>query len=161
MAEIESRLAEAGLILPDKLRLPEGMVLPFPEVHVVGDRAMISGASALEPDGTVSGPFGQVGAEVTLDQAHLLARKTALTMISSLKRRLGDLDRVAQWVKVLGMVNSAPGFGDQPAVINGFSHLILDLWGPERGAHARSAVGMAGLPMRIAVEVEAEVLIRP
>ncbi|MBU6478640.1 MAG: RidA family protein, partial [Xanthomonadaceae bacterium] len=78
-------------------------------------------------------------------------------MLGSLRRELGDLDRVKHWVRVFGMVNSAPGFNRQPAVINGFSDLILQLWGDDAGAHARSAVGMAELPFDIPVEIEAEV----
>ncbi len=79
-------------------------------------------------------------------------------MIAGLKRSLGDLDRITGWVRVFGMVNSAPDFSAQPTVINGFSHLILDLFGPEVGHHARSAVGMAALPMQLAVEIEGEVI---
>jgi len=81
----------------------------------------------------------------------------ALAVLASLRRELGDLDRVRQWNRVFGMVNSAPGFNKQPAVINGFSDLILELYGTEAGGHARSAVGMAELPFDIPVEVEAEV----
>jgi enamine deaminase RidA (YjgF/YER057c/UK114 family) len=94
---------------------------------------------------------------VTVEQARELARRVALSMLASLQRELGDLDRVSAWLRVFGMVNSAPGFNRQPAVINGFSELILQLYGPDRGAHARSAVGMAALPFDIAVEIEAEV----
>ena len=78
-------------------------------------------------------------------------------MLGALQRGLGDLDRVTHWVRIFGMVNSAPGFTDTPGVINGFSDLILELYGPEIGAHARSAVGMAELPFNTAVEIEAEV----
>ena len=81
----------------------------------------------------------------------------ALSILGSLKRELGELDRVTAWLRVFGMVNSAPGFDRQPSVINGFTELILELYGPERGAHARSAVGMAELPFGIPVEIEAEV----
>jgi enamine deaminase RidA (YjgF/YER057c/UK114 family) len=81
-------------------------------------------------------------------------------MLGSLKRELGDLDRVTAWLRVFGMVNSAPGFTQHPAVINGCTDLILELWGAEAGAHARSAVGMAGLPFDIPVEIEAEVEIQ-
>jgi enamine deaminase RidA (YjgF/YER057c/UK114 family) len=80
-------------------------------------------------------------------------------MLASLKRELGDLDRVLAWLRVFGMVNSAPGFDRQPNVINGFSDLILQLYGPEPGDHARSAVGMAELPLGVPVEIEAEVQI--
>jgi enamine deaminase RidA (YjgF/YER057c/UK114 family) len=81
----------------------------------------------------------------------------ALSILGSLHRALGDLDRVRAWTRVFGMVNSAPGFNRQPTVINGFSDLIIGLYGPERGAHSRSAVGMAELPFDIPVEIEAEV----
>src|SRR5205814_1447080 len=109
------------------------------------------------PDGSVAGPLGKVGAEVSLDKAYQAARLTALSMLGSLKRELGDLDRVTAWLRVFGMVHSSPGFQRQPQVINGFSDLILELYGPERGRHARSAVGMAELPFGIPVEIEAEV----
>jgi enamine deaminase RidA (YjgF/YER057c/UK114 family) len=81
-------------------------------------------------------------------------------MLGSLQRELGTLDLITGWLRVFGMVNTAPGFDQQPTVINGFSHLILDVFGPEVGRHARSAVGVASLPFGIPVEVEAEVSIR-
>src|SRR5262249_17309011 len=102
-------------------------------------------------------PRGKVGLEVSLEQAKLCSRLTGLSILGSLKRELGDLDRVSAWLRVFGMVNSAPGFRDQPAVINGFTELIVELYGPEGGRHARSAVGMAELPFGIPVEIEAEV----
>jgi enamine deaminase RidA (YjgF/YER057c/UK114 family) len=92
-----------------------------------------------------------------VEQGYEAARLTALSMLGSLQRELGDLDRITQWVRVFGMVNSAPGFNRQPAVINGCSDLILQLWGDDAGAHARSAVGMAELPFGIPVEIEGEV----
>jgi enamine deaminase RidA (YjgF/YER057c/UK114 family) len=82
-------------------------------------------------------------------------------MLRSLEDELGDLDRIMGWARVFGMVNAAPGFTDTPRVVNGFTELILDVFGPDVGAHARSAVGMAELPMQIAVEIEAEVILRP
>jgi hypothetical protein len=97
---------------------------------------------------------------VSLDEAVLSARLTALSMLGSLQRELGTLDRITGWVRVFGMVNSAPDFDQQPTVINGFSDLILDVFGTHVGRHTRSAVGMAALPFGIPVEVEAEVLIR-
>ncbi|MFE0626308.1 RidA family protein [Streptomyces sp. NPDC058864] len=93
-------------------------------------------------------------------EAYDAARSTALAVLASLRAALGDLDRVVAWLRVFGMVNAAPGFASAPAVVNGFSDLILELWGPEAGSHARSAVGLAELPFRIPVEIEAEVLIR-
>jgi hypothetical protein len=78
-------------------------------------------------------------------------------MLGSLKRELGDLDRISAWTRVFGMVNSAPGFNQQPSVINGFSELVLELFGPIVGAHSRSAVGLAELPFDLPVEIEGEV----
>ena len=98
-----------------------------------------------------------MGAEVSEEEAYEAVCLTALAALASLKRALGDLDRVTAWLRVFGMVNSAPGFDRQPNVINGYSDLILELYGPEVGDHARSAVGMAGLPLGMPVEVEAEV----
>ena len=155
---IEARLAELGLTLPPLLTMP-GVKLPFDSVRVLGDRAVVSGHGAQGPDGRLVGPFGKVGAEVTEEQGYAAARSVALSMIASLQRTLGDLDRITAWVKLLGMVNSAPDFDRQPAVINGASDLIIEVFG-DAGRHARSAVGVAALPWRIAVEIEGEVLIR-
>jgi hypothetical protein len=127
--EIEARLNALGLSLPAAPVLPPGVRLPFTFVRVRGNRAIISGHSALEPDGAIAGPFGKVGSEVSVEEGYTAARLTALAMLGSLQRELGDLDRVAAWVRVFGMVNAAPGFRDLPAVINGCSDLILDLYG--------------------------------
>lgn len=159
MGRVEQRLRELGLELPPQVPLPDGVTLPFPWVNLRGGRAFVSGHGPQQPDGQLAGPFGQVGAEVDVDQARVLARLCGLSMLASLHRALGDLDRVTGWTRVLGMVNSAPGFDRQPLVINGFSELIVEVFGPEVGRHARSAVGMAGLPFSMAVEIEAEVLI--
>jgi enamine deaminase RidA (YjgF/YER057c/UK114 family) len=157
--KIEQRLAERGLALPGPMKLPPGTVLPFPWVRVHGHRVFISGHGPLEMDGSLAQPLGKVGADVTEEQAYAAAAKTALAVLASLKRHLGDLDRVTAWLRVFGMVATAPGFTRMPAVINGFSDLILDLWGDEAGRHARSAVGLAALPFDIPVEIEAEVAI--
>ncbi|MEO6968205.1 MAG: RidA family protein [Rhodanobacteraceae bacterium] len=159
MSKIEARLAKLGLTLPPPVKLPPGIVLPFRFVHVVGNRALISGHGPQSADGSMA-PLGKLGRELNVEQGYTAARLTALSMLGSLQRELGDLDRVTQWVRVFGMVNSAPGFNKQPAVINGFSDLILQLWGEDAGAHARSAVGMAELPFGIPVEIEGEVEIR-
>jgi enamine deaminase RidA (YjgF/YER057c/UK114 family) len=156
---IENKLAELGLTLPDPIRLPVGIALPFPWVRVHGNRAFVSGHAPLHSDGSLAGPFGKVGTEVTQEQAHQAARLTALSILASLRRELGDLDRVTAWLRVFGMVNVAPGFTTSPAVINGFSDLIIQLWGPVAGSHARSAVGLAELPFHTPVEIEAEVAI--
>ena len=172
--EIEAKLEALGLVLPPPIQAPLGVRLPFAAVRVLGRRAFISGHSAQNPDGSVAGPFGKVDvtvlesgpiagkwgdmtALVSVEDGYNAARLTALSMLASLKRELGDLDRVTAWLRVFGMVNSAPGFALQPKVINGFSDLIIELYGPIRGAHARSAVGMAELPFHIPVEIEAEV----
>jgi enamine deaminase RidA (YjgF/YER057c/UK114 family) len=160
MAKIEQRLQALGLALPPAMTPPQGMALPFRFVHVVGDRALVSGHGPLAADGTLAQPLGKVGRELTREQGYAAARLTGLAILGSLQRALGDLDRIRAWVRFFGMVNSAPGFNRQPDVINGFSDLILELFGAEVGAHARSAVGMAELPLDIPVEIEAEVLIR-
>ncbi len=159
MSKIAARLDSLGLVLPAPLQVPPGVTLPFPWLNVRGNRVFVSGHGPQEQDGAVTGPFGQVGAEVSIEDATELARKTALSMLGSLQRELGDLDRITAWCRVFGMVNSAPGFDRQPMVINGFTEVILDVFGPDIGRHARSAVGLAGLPFKIAVEVEAELLI--
>jgi enamine deaminase RidA (YjgF/YER057c/UK114 family) len=157
MSSTDLRLDSLGIKLPEPLRLPPGVVLPFPWVRVVGSRAVISGHAPTHADGTLAQPLGKVGREVSQEQAYLAARLAGLAILASLRRELGSLDRIAAWVRVFGMVNSAPGFNRQPAVINGFTDLIVEVFGPDKGAHARSAVGMAELPFDIPVEVEAEV----
>lgn len=157
MAEIEAKLDKMGLVLPKELVTPAGLTLPFKPVIVRGNRAYISGHAPQEPGGALAGPFGKVGKELTVEQGYEAAKQVGLSILGSLKRALGDLDRVTAWLRVLGMVNVAPGFNKTTLVINGFSELILELYGPERGAHTRSAVGMAVLPIDIPVEIEAEV----
>lgn len=157
MSTIAERLRALGLVLPQPLRAPAGVALPFAMVRVVGDRAVLSGHGPLQPDGTIARPLGKVGREVTLDQGYAAARLTALALLASLERELGSLDRIAAWVRVYGMVNAAAGFNRLPSVINGCSDLILQVFGPEVGAHARCAVGMSELPFDIPVEIEAEV----
>lgn len=156
MARIEERLQALGLVLPPPIKVPAGVVLPFQFVRVVGRRAFIAGHGPQGPDGAIAPPFGKVGREVTLEQGNSAARLTALAILGSLSRALGDLDRITAWCRVFGMVNSAPGFNQQPRVINGFSDLIIELFGKEIGAHSRSAVGMAELPFDMPVEIEAE-----
>jgi len=157
VSKIEQRLTELGLILPAPLQLPPGVTLPFPWVRIVGTRALISGHGPTKEDGSLAPPFGKVGSDVSVEQAYAAARLTALAILASLKRELGDLDRIAAWLRIFGMVNSAPGFNKQPAVINGFTDLIIGVFGPDEGAHTRSAVGMAELPFNMPVEIEGEV----
>ena len=157
--DIETRLAALGLTLPPPIVIPSHVRLPFAFVRVSGNRAYISGHAPLDSVGRVARPLGKVGSDLTTEQGYEAARLTALSILGSLQRALGDLDRVTSWLRVFGMVNAAPGFNDLPTVINGCSDLILELYGTERGAHARSAVGLAELPFNIPVEIEAEVAI--
>src|SRR6478735_7157011 len=157
MNRIESKLQSLGLVLPPPIAMPPSVSLPFPWVRLSGRRALISGHGPQNSDGTLADPLGKVGRELTIEQGYQAARLTTLGMLASLQRAIGDLDRVTAWVRVFGMVNAAPGFNRMPAVINGFSDLIIQLYGPEVGAHARSAVGLAELPFDIPVEIEAEV----
>lgn len=150
-----------GLALPRALQPPPGVILPFAFVRVVGTRALISGHGPQNPDGSIAQPLGKLGRELSVEQGYLAARLTALSILGSLQRALHDLDRIAAWTRVFGMVNSAPGFNRQPSVINGFSDLILELYGPQVGAHSRSAVGLAELPFDIPVEIEGEVELVP
>jgi enamine deaminase RidA (YjgF/YER057c/UK114 family) len=157
---IEAKLEARGLTLPQPLKAPPGVALPFSWVRVRGDRAFVSGHIALKADGSIAEPLGKVGAELTLEQGRAAAQATGLAILASLKRELGELDRITAWLRVFGMVNAVPTFDRFPLVINGFSDLILELFGPDRGSHARSAVGMAGLPFGTPVEIEAEVEIQ-
>ncbi len=161
MADIAGKISAMGLVLPSEPVMPAGVVLPFPPVLVRGNRVFVSGHGPQNSDGTLAGPFGQVGVDVTVDEGYVLARKTALSILGSLECELGDLDRITAWCSIFGMVNCAAGFGQQPAVINGFTDLIIEVFGKDVGAHTRSAVGMASLPFAIAVEIEAELLIKP
>ncbi|HWS74435.1 MAG TPA: RidA family protein [Quisquiliibacterium sp.] len=161
MSKVEERLAALGLALPAPLKAPPGVVLPFRFVRVVGTRAFIAGHGPSNADGSLATPLGKVGRDLSVEQAYVSARLTGLAILGSLQRAIGDLDRIVAWTRVFGMVNSAPGFNRQPAVINGFSDLVLEVFGAEIGAHARSAVGMAELPFDIPVEIEGEVELRP
>jgi enamine deaminase RidA (YjgF/YER057c/UK114 family) len=153
---IEAKLDKLGLVLPEPMQVPPGLRMPFSWVRVRGNRAYISGHIALNSDGTVANPLGKVGAEVTSEEGYQSARLVALAHLGSLKRALGDLDRVTAWLRVFAMVNAAPGFNQTPLVTNGYSDLILELYGPGAGTHARSSIGMM-LPLDAPVNCEAEV----
>ncbi len=153
MGRIEDSLSERGLRLPEVFAPPPGVEFRFALVRVSGGHAYVSGHGPL--DGSTVLARGKVGADVSPEQGYEAARMTALSVLSSLKSQLGELDRVTGWVKVLGLVNCAPGFSGTPGVVNGFSDLILELWGEQGGRHARSAIGASELPFDIPVEVEA------
>jgi enamine deaminase RidA (YjgF/YER057c/UK114 family) len=152
MGVIEDRLGEMGLALPAPLVAPPGVRLPYESVRIHGGLAYVAGHGPFDGDRQLAS--GRVGAELTVDQAYDAARATGLSMLASLKQELGELDRVAEWIKVLGFVKCAEGFNVTPAAINGFSDLILALWG-DAGRHARSAIGAGELPLGMPVEVEA------
>ena len=154
--DVEAKLEELGLVLPEPMQVPPGLRLPFSWVRVRGNRAYISGHIALNTDGSIAEPLGKVGAEVSAEEGYQSARLVALAHLASLKRALEDLDRVTAWLRVFAMVNVAPGFNQTPLVTNGYSDLILELYGPEVGAHARSSIGMM-IPLNAPVNCEAEV----
>jgi enamine deaminase RidA (YjgF/YER057c/UK114 family) len=153
VGQIENKLSQLGLTLPRVFAAPAGVEFKFSLVRVTGGIAYVSGHGPF--DGSEVLMKGKVGADVTPEQGYEAARLTGLSVLASLKQELAELDRVASWVKALGLVNCAPGFSATPGVINGFSDLILELWGPAGGRHARSAIGVAELPFDIPVEVEA------
>jgi enamine deaminase RidA (YjgF/YER057c/UK114 family) len=144
----ESRLVELKLTLPPTPK-PLGVYKP---VLIVGKFLYVSGQGPLREDGTLI--TGRLGDSLTLEEGKKAARQVGLTMLSTIKGQIGELNTIKRIVKVLGMVNSTPDFGQHPAVINGFSELMAEVFGEDNGVGVRSAVGMS-LPMNIAVEVEA------
>ena len=144
----EARIIELKLILPPPPK-PAGVYKP---VLVVGSFLYVSGQGPINSDGSLF--KGKLGADLVLEQGKLAARQVGLTMLSTIKTHFGDLNKIKRIVKTLGMVNCTPDFGQQPLVINGFSELMADVFGPENGIGVRSAVGMT-LPNNIAVEIEA------
>ncbi len=143
----EEKLKSLGLELP-KVPTPVANYVPF---KVDGRTIYLSGQGPRRPDGSLI--TGRVGEEVSLEKAYECARLTGLGLLAAAKLAAGDLGKV-EVLKVLGMVNAVPGFGDQPKVINGCSDLFVEVLG-NRGRHARSAVGMGGLPSNMPVEIEA------
>jgi enamine deaminase RidA (YjgF/YER057c/UK114 family) len=144
----ESRLLELNLVLPPA-PAPVGVYKP---VLVIDKFLYVSGQGPMLPDGSLM--KGKVGAELSTDEGKQAARQVGLTMLSTIKTHFGDLNRIKRVVKVLGMVNSTSDFEQHPAVINGFSELMAEIFGPDLGIGVRSAVGMI-LPSNIPVEVEA------
>lgn len=143
----DARLKELGIELP-AVSAPQGNY-----VHAVrtGNLLFLAGKGPHNPDGST--PTGKVGRDVSTEEAYQHARSVGLMLLAVMKDTLGSLDRVKQVVKVLGMVNAVPEFGDQPKVINGCSDLFVEVFG-DAGRHARSAVGMGSLPSQITVEIE-------
>ena len=148
MAEIERKLEQMGITLPD---IPAPIANYVPAVRT-GNLLYLSGLGpAARSDGTA--PTGKLGQDLTVGEGYEAARLTGINILARLKAELGDLDRVKRIVKLLSMVNSAPDFIQPPAVANGCSDLLVELYG-DRGRHARSAVGMNALPNNIPVEIE-------
>jgi len=145
----EARLAELKLQLPSASK-PLAVYKPL---VICGNLGYVSGHGPLKSDKTMM--TGRVGQELDLEAGKAAARQTGLAILATLRSELGNLDRVKRVIKVLGMVNCTPDFRDHPQVINGCSELFRDIFGPENGIGARSAVGMGSLPGNIAVEIEA------
>jgi len=148
MAKIEQKLQEMGV----ELKVLPPCNHPILRTKQAGDLLFVSGHG--------TNILGKVGAELTVEEGYQAAREAAINCLSAIKGAIGDLDKVVSFVKVFGMVNSAPDFVEQPAVINGVSDLLIEAFGDEIGYHARSAVGMASLPRGIAAEVEMIVQVR-
>ena len=154
---IEARLQEKGITLPEPIKPYSEVPVRFAWVRVRGNRAYVSPHMELDEDGNIVVLRGKVGAEVSLEQAREAARGAALAMLASLKKELGDLDRVTAWLTVTGLINAAPDFKENTKVLNGFSELILEVYGEEAGLHARMAPGVAtpfGQSVIVAAEVE-------
>jgi enamine deaminase RidA (YjgF/YER057c/UK114 family) len=158
---VEERLRAAGIELPRPVEGVADATGVRPNIVLsrrVGNVVYLSGTGPLR-----DGEFvyrGKLGADMTIEDGYAAARLTGVNLIANLAREIGDLEHVTRWVKALGLVNSTPDFEEQPAVINGFSDLIIELFGQERGAHARSAIGVAALLHGIPVEIEAIVEVR-
>ncbi|WP_433255984.1 RidA family protein [Streptosporangium sp. CA-135522] len=154
--EVRARLAALGRSLPEPWQLPNQIKIAPSLIRVLGSRVFVSGHVPIADDGTVAGPAGKVGSEVDLETAQQSAIRTLLGIFASLERELGDLGRISAWCRLHCMVNSADGFLEFPAVFNPASQLLLDAFGDEVGGHSRVAVGVAGLPWNMPVEIEAE-----
>jgi enamine deaminase RidA (YjgF/YER057c/UK114 family) len=151
---VEERLKELGIELPD----PGPPLGSFVPARRVGNLLYLSGQGPQRPDGSFV--TGKVGTDLSLEEAVEAARLTGIVSLSVIREALGSLEAVAGIIKLLGMVNTAPGFNNTPAVINGCSDLLIEVFGVP-GRHARSAVGMAELPSDISVEIEMIVECRP
>jgi enamine deaminase RidA (YjgF/YER057c/UK114 family) len=152
MGRIEDRLEELGLELPAPMEPPGNFEL----VTVHGGVAYIAGHAPI--DGSEVLVQGAVGADLTLEDGYRAARLTGLSILSSLKQALGDLDRVTRWLRAVGYVQAAPGFHDNAKVVNGFSDLIVEMWG-DAGRHARSAPGQGSSPLNVPIIVDAFVAV--
>jgi enamine deaminase RidA (YjgF/YER057c/UK114 family) len=153
----EARLNELGLKLPAPTSLPDGLHLPFSFVNIRGDRLVFSGHPKNAADGSIAGPFGRLGSDLSTDQGYAEARQVGLSVLANIKAEIGDLSRIRGWTRVFGMVTSTPDYTEHHLVVNGFSDLIIEVFGPDIGRHARSAIGVQALPLGFAMEIEGEV----
>lgn len=154
MGRIEEKLIELGIELPEPRTPPPGVRFNFVDVTISGSIAYIAGHGPQA--GSTGLMTGRLGDDLSTDDGYQAARLTGLAMLASLKRDLGDLDRVTRWLRAVGYVNAAPGFTEHAEVVNGFSDLIVEVWG-DAGRHARSAPGAGTLPFNVPVIVEATV----
>jgi enamine deaminase RidA (YjgF/YER057c/UK114 family) len=151
---VRDRLDELGLVLPSPPAVP--VTTTFSWVRRLGSRILVSGHGPQNRDGTPAGPFGRVPDLVSLEQAQRSARLAALAVMSSVEHVVGDLDRIDAWVTVTGFVQAQPGFERTTVVLNSFSEVVLDVFGATIGEHARTAIGVAALPLNLPVVVAAE-----
>ena len=154
---VEAKLASLGLVLPAPLRVPGDFVVKWTQVRTIGTRAIIAGHAPRAEDGTYPGPFGKVGDDLSVEQGYKAARLAGLAVLADLKRELGDLDHVLGWVRVFGIVNSAPGFTGQAQVIDGFTDLMVSLYGEEAAMCPRVVAGAAELAANVPLVIEGEV----
>jgi enamine deaminase RidA (YjgF/YER057c/UK114 family) len=148
----ELKLAALNLTLP-QVPVPGGN---YVSAKQVGEVVYLAGAISSGPDGVIA---GKAGADCTIEQGYAAARACALTQLAVLKRELGSLDRILEVLTLNGYVNAAPGFGDSPAVINGASDLLVEVFG-DAGRHVRAAVGVSALPRNALVEIQMTVRVK-
>ena len=158
---VRDRLRALELTLPAVPQMPAGVVTTFSWVRVHGDRVLVSGHPPQNADGSRAGPFGRVPDQVSLEQAQHSARLAALAVIASVEDAVGDLDRIDAWLSVTGFVQAQPGYAQTTAVLNSFSEVVLDVFGASAGAHARTAIGVAALPLNLPVVIGAELHLAP
>ena len=154
LMSVRDRLHQLGLALPRPPAMP--VTTTFSWVRTLDSRVLVSGHGPQNPDGSPAGPYGRVPDQVSLEQAKHSARLAALAVIASVEQVIGNLDRIDAWLTVTGFVQAEPGYDGTTAVLNSFSELVLDVFGETVGQHARTAIGVAALPLNLPVVVAAE-----
>jgi enamine deaminase RidA (YjgF/YER057c/UK114 family) len=155
---IQSKIDTLGLRIPGPLQVSPGIKTPSTWVRIRGDKAYISGHGPQTHEGFIAGPYGKVGSAengISIEQAYQSAKLAGLSILGSLKRKIGALDKVTAWLQVRVMINTVPGFTQTANVADGFSDLIILLYGHEIGQHARSAIGVQALPLDLPVIIDA------